>query len=218
MDLLFLLLLFVISPSFLTVFLILLINSFGYICILFLFLFILSFGVGYFGFKILILKTHHKMKKPQLSFSKYISAQYSKGNLDIVFVKENNWISYINNETVPFVLNGIVFKKSFLVAFFTRAIRFQVISNAMPIGFIWHYKMKGFDETLKTKIIFKSGKKVVIRPLLESGVSKYGFMPWLMTMTSFPEIQKHGPGLLYRKKLLKQKMPIDEKEFQIKFM
>ena len=135
------------------------------------------------------------LNKNHFSLSKKISS-LSKEDCVVTFSKNNGtWCFNDKSLIVPFELRWTVFKKSFIVAFVNRAIRYNLVSNRLPIKFLGHFILKGFNTKLVVQIQFSNAKRLQAITVLKNGKSSSNFMSWAITKCKTP------PSAEYRKPL-----------------
>lgn len=149
MDLLFLLIVFIPIPMIFSFFMMaLFVNSDFYsLFYLSLIIYIFIFLIANFAFIIWVRFFLKRLTKEQYRLSKMISSRCSNKIQIISFTKEDStWKCVTYGKCVPFELTGCVFKKSFLLSFVIRAIRYPIINNGLPARKFTRLILGGFPK------------------------------------------------------------------------
>ena len=211
MDLLAIVLMFVVSPISLVTFIVLSIIGEKMLSLPFLFPAILSLLVGY----LLLYKVNsHVLKRfdaRHFKLSKKLSGSVANREIEITFVKNVEWEYYSENNTVPFNLKGIVFKRSFLVSFLARAFRYNIISNRLRAKTLSKIVLNGFSKSITIHAIFlRNGRRKKVA-IIKNGKSKLNLMPWLFIAVNVPATRSYrlSPSTEAGKRI----MQLDEEVF-----
>lgn len=186
MDLICLIFSLFISPSCLTAFIILFSLGYEILCIPFLVAAGLSLSVGFLVFRYVMIIMIRRMTPRHYNLSRKIAHEYYKGKTLFTFTENEKWISNELNSEVTFNLKGIIFKKSFIVAYVVRALRYRKISNRLPSYKIGNYYFRIEDSVANSylEFIYKNKMKRIL--IVKKGVSRYNFVGWLMMKSVAP--------------------------------
>lgn len=176
----------VLSPLLLASFVILSIFGFRDFSIPFLILSIASCLFGLLGFRFSIIVCLRRLGEEHFDLSKKLANYFSSNKKSVCFEKKQKWVCTTFGKEISFDLHGIVFKKTFLMAFVTRAIRYRVVSNQRLHADIGRFRLKGVGKSLIAFAIFSKGKKSKCYLLAKNDVSKPNFLTWLITYICAP--------------------------------
>ena len=150
----------------------------------------------FFGFALLLLGIFltwlmfrlliRRLTASHFDLSRWISTHWYNPNAIIFEKKADVWLFEYDKTIVRFNLRGCFFKKSFLIAFVTRAIRYPVISERMPVAFLGSNSIRCFDKKMSANVsfVYKSDKKDFT--LVKNGFSKCGLIACLMIKSKLP--------------------------------
>ena len=152
-----------------------------------------------------------KLSQEHYKLSKKISGRCSGGQHTLVFTKKmKKWTILMGKEEISFDLRGLVYKKSFIKSFVTRAIRYPRISNLLPTKTIKKIYLSGFPKSLKIDVIFLSKNKSKTYHIIKKGVSKQGFIEWFMIRVKTDYRDRTTP---HDEKIPNMVLPLDESLF-----
>ena len=185
MDMFFFILL-SLSPGFFGLFIGLSSAGFGNVSIIFLIASIFAALFGLLGFRFCVIVALRKLDSSHFKLSKRIAMHFSTGEKTIIFEKNGKWKCSQFKMIVTFDLTGIAFKKAFLLAFVTRALRYPKISGQMPVACIGHYRLNGLNKSLTALVEFKSRRRAKRFLLANNGISRATILSWLMIVVLAP--------------------------------
>ena len=126
------------------------------------------------------------LSKKHYQLSKHISLNQKRIE-EIIFVNNKGIWSYENAGThVGFRLRGCFFKKSFLISFVIRSIRYPLVSDKLPIKLLGKRYLDGFNKTIIVYAIFQKKQSRKRVTLVENGKSFCGLIPRLIIKTKLP--------------------------------
>ena len=201
----------VVSPAFLLTFLCLIFTDYKMLAIIFLFIFIILQLIGIFGFMLMDRHVHKRLTKQHFHLSKKI-AQHCFGKKHIIrFTDSRVIIDEKHVYNIIFDFKGIIFKKSFIIAFVSRALRYSRVSNCLPLKELGRISLNGFSKSLVVDVVFEKKRKTKTICILKNGVSKTGIIPSIITSFKLPAASSYR---FYRTNSLGSKIiPVDEEVF-----
>ncbi len=138
--------------------------------------------IGYFTIRIHNRKHIKKMDDTLLSFSKKISSFSGKKEKSILFKRiDGYWTCEQFNKKYFFNLDGIFFKKSFIIAFITRAIRYPFISYQKKVKELGKIRFKIPYKRMPLNVVFIDNGKKTTHKLIKNNTSSCSFFAWGIT-------------------------------------
>lgn len=149
---------------------------------------------GGFLFRLSVGKVLKRFTLDHLRLSRKISNLNMGRNRIISFVNEGGWKNTNLGISVVFDLRGIVFKKTFIAAFVTRALRYPRISNQKPIRYLGKWRLRVSNHQTDVCLEFNSGSSKKPIRIVHNGISTPGLLNWAMTKSRIPpSIEHHRP-------------------------
>jgi len=103
----------------------------------------------------------------------------------IYFKKDGEfWVCENNQQVIKLKLSGYLYKKSYLVSYVIRNLRYPIISNKLS----WKYLFSNsfhIRKNLNLKLIIIDGNKRFEKTIVKNGVSKYGIIAKNITISPF---------------------------------
>ena len=154
--------------------------------------------------------------KNYLLLSKKIAGNEKKNVNDITFFKtEKGWKCEVKGFEYEFNLKGYLYKKSFIIAYVTRAIRYSTVSNKLFPNKLVSLRLKLLNKKLTCNVYFcdkdKNRKYVIAkngisRLCLLSFFNNYSYVPYISHR--FDKIKYDSPyrldeEIVYRRSILR---------------
>ena len=152
-----------------------------------------------------------KLGKEHFLLSKFISHKYIKAK-EIVFRNDKNvWATNFTGKNIGFNLHGLFFKKEFVIAFVVRAIRYNLVSNKLPIAYLGRFRLNGFSASTIFEIVFVKKTSIKRINLLKKGYSICRLIPYLIIKSKLPPMFERHRSI--KDSIGNVVFPIDEEKY-----
>lgn len=151
----------------------------------------LAFIIGIFMMRFTFRLCLKRLKISHFLFSNKISELHEKKQTIIFYKKNSGWVCDAMHDSIFFDLKFCLFKKSFVLAFVTRAVRYPLVSNKLPISSLGRHSLLGFDKKQIINVAFqhKMHKKQFI--LVRNCCSKCSLISQLIIKSKLPPVYEH---------------------------
>ena len=149
---------------------------------------LISFGIGISLLYLSIALALQRFNVKHIELSRWLTYKCKNKDIIIVCRKEGKyWYLMKLDKKIYFDLHFLVFKKAFMEAFVSRAIRYKTISGHLPCRKISKKRLKIVNKSLIAYLDFDNGNKIKRIKIADKGVSRMSLLAWLITTIVAPK-------------------------------